>query len=199
MAVGDVSTLRIVGRYQDQNIVNTMHYKHTAQDTDDEGVLAVLLAAWEADWEAVWLARHSEDYELIGLKAFRQAGEPKTPAFLTIGEAGGVVGTELPALVCRTITMYTASAKHRRRGRLMLSGSVAESFNATDGALTATELAALVTMAGLCSTVLTNLDDSFAPCIPANATDDEELIIDALPRVTPSAVTSRRIKQYLIG
>jgi hypothetical protein len=199
MAVNDICTLRIVGRYQSQNIVNTMHYRISAQDTDNDSILNVLVASWESDWESDWVARHSDQYTLVGLKAFRQTGEAKRPAFRTISEPGTVVGDELPASICRTITLYTDDTDHRRRGRLMLSGTTLSMLNQTDGSVTTTELAALNNLVALCTNVLVNVDDSFTPCLPHTAGKTDYDISSAHPRVTPASVTSRRVKQYLIG
>ena len=74
MAVDDVVVLRAVGRYQSQNVVNTMHYKITAQTSTELAILASLTLAWDTDIRLEWLARHSDEYTLIGLKAFRVTG-----------------------------------------------------------------------------------------------------------------------------
>lgn len=199
MAVSDECILRIVGRYQSQNIVNTMHYRITDQASGEPSVLDSMCAAWNTALTSAWVARHLDSYELIGLKAFRKTGAAKTPGFRSIGTAGGVVGDELPAFVCRTITLYTASTNSRRRGRVMLSGSDAAMFEDGDGSLTATELTALETLGNLLIANITNAGDEFEPGLPAVAPDTWQAFTDDKPRETPSSIRSRRIRQFLVG
>lgn len=199
MAVQDVCILRIVGRYQSQNIVNTLHWQIVSQSSDDQAVLASLCLAFQADIETAWLARHIDSYELIGYKAFVQSGAAKTPAYVPRGQYGVVVGTEVPAAVCRTITLYTADAKHRRRGRLMLSGGEFAQFNIDDGAVTSAEMALLGTLGSFFLEVIENGGDEFRCCIPATATDAVQSINAATGRATPSIVRSRRVRNFLIG
>lgn len=199
MAVDDVLSLRVVGRFQSQNIVNTLHYRIAAQTADDKDINSALITAWRADIETAWLARHIDTYELVGLKSFRQSGDFKTPHFTSVGSAGSVVGTEEPAFVCRTITLYTESAKHRRRGRVMLSGTAAAQLETDDGSLTSAEITALEVLGVELVAPLEGGADSFQLCIPANATDPAEDIVDMAARETPSCVTSRRIKQFFVG
>lgn len=199
MAVGDVSLIRIVGRYQSQNCVNTIHYKHTAQVSTELDVLGQLVLAWSTAIEAAWLAAHIDTYELIGYKAFRVTGAAKVPAYMNRGTAGTVTGLEVPSNICRTITLYTASANHRRRGRVMLSGSEQAMFNPSDGSLTTADVAKLQTIGDFLDTTLVGPVDSFDCCLPASGANPLEVVTKALGRVTPSALKSRRVKQYLIG
>ncbi len=81
----------------------------------------------------------------------------------------------------------------------MLSGCEAGMFNTTDGAVTATEIASLETMMTTLLTDLVGGGDEFEIGIPAVGSDIWRHIIDSKPRVTPAIVTSRRIRQFLIG
>lgn len=199
MAVGDECTVRVVGRYQDQNIVNTLHYRIVGQNVGEQLVLKSLLNIWETNIKAAWLARHSDAYKLIGLKAFRKTGAAKTPAFNTVDTSGDVVGTELPSSVCRTITLYTNSAKHRRRGRIMLSGTDNAHIDANDGSVATAEITLLTTLGTTMLAPMAVAGDEFQLGLPSTATDGWEDITDAKGRETPSSVTSRRIRQFLIG
>ncbi len=199
MAVTDECTLRVVGRYQDQNIVNTLHYRIIDQISLETEILAALLTLWEAAVKTDWLARHIDTYELVGLKAFGKTGASKTPAFESIGEAGVVVGSEVSSSVCRTVTLYTADVKHRRRGRVMLSGGEILMFDDADGSVSTTEITALTALGGTLMLPLQGVGDEFHLGIPATATDAWQDIIDTRGRETPSLVKSRRIRQFLIG
>lgn len=199
MAVNDVVSLRIVGRYQDQNIVNTTHWEIIEQAAEEELILAQMLATWEADIQASWLARHIDSYELVGIKGFNKAGAAKTPAFSSIGANGTVDGEEVPSCVCRTITLYTHSANHRRHGRLMLSGGATSMFDTDDGSVSTVEITALTALGGTFETGLSAAGNSFKLCIPATDVLPMETVFDSIGRETPSVVTSRRIRQFLIG
>lgn len=199
MAVDDVVTLKIVGRYQDQNIVNTTHWQIIEQASAETGVLANLITAFQGAIETAWRARHIDSYELVGYKAFNHTGVSKTPKFLASGDMGLVTGTEVPASVCRTITLYTGSAKHRRRGRLMLSGSEVAQFNIDDGAVTSAELALLGTLGQYFEAAIDSGGDTFFCCIPAAGEDPVELITDTAGRATPSLIKTRRIRQFSVG
>lgn len=199
MSVDDIVGLHVVGRYQGQNIVNNLSY-HIAQQTSPEGaILESLCDAWDTQVKSAWLARHLVEYMLVGLKAHNLVGAAKLPGFLSIGTAGDVIGTEAPAPVCRTITLYTDSAKYRRRGRVQLSGSDIAMFDTDDGSVLDAEVTALGTLAALLEDSITANDDLFDPCIPANVTDPYEIIHYAIPRKTPSMIRSRRIRQFLVG
>lgn len=199
MAQDDVSGLHVVGRYQSQNIVNTLHYRHSTQTATEQETLDLLCQAWDGKFSATWVGRHIDTYQLVGVKAFVRDGAAKTPGFLDIDTAGSVVGEETPAAVCRTITLYTASTKYRRRGRVMLSGCATNMFNVDDGAVTGAEVLALGTLVDLLIDPIISDEETWTPVIPANVVDPVESIIDALARLTPSIVRSRRIRQFLIG
>lgn len=199
MAATDVCILKIVGRYQEQNIVNTLHYQITTQASEDTEVLEHLIQAWYGANETAWLARHSDQYELIGYKAFKKTGSAKTPSYVPRGNSGAVVGDEQPAAICRTITLYTADAKFRRRGRIMLSGSVADMFNDTDGAVTSTEMSLLATLGGYFLGTISDSGDEFRCVIPAAGEDGVQPVIDTKGRATPSIVRSRRVRNFHIG
>ena len=199
MAQNDIVTLKVVGRYQGQNIVNSINWKILDQSSPETTVLENLCLGFVQDIEAAWLARHIDSYELVGYKAFNHTGAAKTPCFLPSGDAGGVVGEELPASVCRTITLYTASAKHRRRGRIMLSGTAVAMLNTDDGAVTSSEMSSLGTLGTYFTTSLTYGDDTFFCCIPPSGEDPVELIVDTMGRNTPSILRSRRIREFLVG
>jgi len=199
MAVGDECTLRIVGRYQDQNIVNTLHYRITGQTSGEPEILDQLTGGWDVNYKSGWLARHEDAYELVGLKAFGKTGASKTPSFRSIGDAGTVAGTPLMAAVCRTITLYTADAKHRRRGRIMLSGTDDAMIDDDDGSVSTTEIAALTAFGVVLLPPLVVNSDEFQLGIPATAVDTWQDITDAKGRETPSLISSRRIRQFLIG
>jgi hypothetical protein len=199
MAVGDACTLRIVGRYQSQNIVNTMYYRIVTQTSGDNDILQSLCTAWDTTFETLWDARHIDTYTLIGLKAFKKTGTPKTPGFLSVGDAGTVVGDEVPSFVCRTLTLYTASTNSRRRGRLMLSGSAQSMFDAADGSLTSGEIGALNTLGATLIGAISNAGDEFEPGLPPTLADTWQDFTDYKARETPSSIRSRRIRQFLVG
>lgn len=199
MAVGDVSRLSIVGRFQQQNIVNTLHYKHTVQASEEDHVLSALIDAWTTYIQTPWLARHSDDYTLIGVKAFKHSGEAKVPAFSRIEEYGAIAGVPYSAFVSRVITLYTNSANHRRRGRVQLSGGEANHFQELDGAIVAAEVVLMQVLADLLIVELSDIADDFQLCLPDTDTLPLEPIIAARARNTPGVIRSRRIKGYFIG
>ena len=199
MAANDVILLRVVGRYQQQNIVNTLHYQINMQTSTEAAVLGMFLTDWATANETAWLNCHIDTYELIGYKAFRVDGAAKIPAYQNRGVNGNVVGDEVPSNICRTITLYTASANHRRRGRVMLSGSEQGMFNLTDGAVTVAAVGVLQTLGDLLDSQLVGVADVFDPVLPASGVLPIEAVTKAVGRVTPSSVKSRRVSQYLIG
>lgn len=199
MAVGDVCVLRIVGRYQQQNCVSSLHYRITTQVSDDLDILGQLIDDWLAIHEVAWLNCHIDTYTLVGYKAFRVDGTAKVPAYSTVETAGNVDDDEVPSNLCRTITFYTASSNHRRRGRIMLSGSGQAMFNQGHGSVAVAAVAILQTLADLLETALAQSPDEFELVLPAANGDPIEPIVAARARVTPSALKSRRVKQYLIG
>lgn len=199
MANGDIALLRVVGRYQDQNIVNNLHYEITVDAQSPDQILDDLIDAWVTGVQTTWLARHLSSYELIGLKAFGIGGSAKVPRFLAVGTAGSVTGTQLPALVCRTITLYTASSNYRRRGRVMLSGTDAAAIDTSDGSVTDTEITALNGLGTALTTTLSLNDSDFNLCIPPTTVLPVELITNTQARKTPASIRSRRVKQFMIG
>lgn len=199
MADGDISTLRVVGRYQQQNVVNTFHYLHTDQASDDKVVLRDLAIGWSTALKSDWLARHSTAYQLIGIKCFRHWGSSKTPGYLVVDEAGVVVADQVPSSLCRTITLYTADPNHRVRGRVMISGSNASMFDVTDGSVTTTELGLMTVLADALLPQIDYLTNKFDIVLPKAIPPYYTVVTDAKARVTPSSVTTRRVKQFLIG
>jgi len=199
MAISDELTLRIVGRYQSQNIVNTLHYRIVDQTSSDLAICESLVEGWDTAMRTLWCGVHIDTYTLVGLKCFRKTGTAKTPHFKLVTSVGTVAGDEVPSPICRCITLYTADSKSRRRGRIMLSGSEAGMFNTSDGAVSASQISNLETMM---ATLIQNIDhssDEFELGIPAANGDSFQAITDSKPRVTPAVVTSRRIRQFLIG
>lgn len=199
MAVDDIVGIRIVGRYQDQNIVNTMHYKITAQVSTDNEILGVLGAAWLADHNSDWMDRHSDQYELVGVRCFSLTGDNKMPGIVPHGYAGNVVGVELPAMICRTVTLYTDSSNYRRRGRIMLSGTVVAQLVEADGSVTAAEMALMEALGSALIADIDSLGDSFTPGLAPNGVLPFEPFTGALGRKTPAGITSRRIRGFSIG
>lgn len=203
MAVADEVGLHIVGRYQDQNIVSTMHYRITAQTTGEDEILDQLCTGWNSACTSAWVARHIDTYELIGLKAFGKTGVNKRPGIFEVGQSGGVVGVETPSPVCRTITLYTADTNHWRRGRVMLSGSEHAMFDVDDGSVTASERTSLEALAALLLADITVGGDEFTPGLcagtgiggPYSFADFTSYLV----RKTPACVRSRRIKGFSIG
>lgn len=195
----DTVVLRVVGKFQDQNICNTLHYNIEDQTSDNTTILESLCLAWIADIKGLWLARHSDAYRLTGVKAYRVDGEPKVPAFSLIGEAGGVTGVAVLSFAARVITMYTDSENHRRRGRVMLSGGEVNMFEADDGSVEAAEAGMMQVLGDLLVTPLILAGDTFRLCIPPTLQVPFELVVAALARTTPGVLRSRRVKKMYIG
>jgi len=199
MAVDDIVGVRIVGRYQQQNIVNTMHYKIIAQAVSEALVLQFLSDLWETSHKTAWLALHIDTYSLMGIRAFNKVGVNKKPGITHIDEAGGVALDEAPSPLCRTITLYTESDNYRRRGRLMLSGSNVSDFDDEDGAVTGSVIGSLQAFG---SDVVENIDaggTEFQPGLPPTDVLPWEPFTSALGRATPSLVRSRRVRGFSIG
>lgn len=199
MAVTDECTLRIIGRYQDQNIVNTMHYRIETQVAGENDILDVLCDAWEAANKTNWLACHIDSYELIGFKAFGKTGTAKVPGVEIDGTAGSVVGDGLPASVCQTITLYTADTKFRRRGRVMLSGTPQGHLDETDGSVTASAIAILNSLGASLIAPVSLAGNEFQAGIPQVGADNWQNFTGYRSRITPSLVKSRRVREFLIG
>lgn len=199
MAIGDVSRLAVVGWFQDQNIVNTFHYKHTVQASDENDVLQELCQTWQTAIETAWLDRHADVYSIAGLKAFKHSGESKVPGHLPMGGNGNVVGTPHSSFVSRVITLYTASANHRRRGRIQISGAVNAHFDQITGAVLAAEVVLMQALADVIIQPLIGPSDEWELCIPDTVALPLELVTAVRARGTPGIIRSRRIKSFFIG
>jgi hypothetical protein len=199
MVENDVAVLRVVGRYQNQNISNTFHYFLTALTTPDDDALQNLVQFWETDIADAWLARHVDAYELIGIKAFVADGTSARPGYRAVGTAGDVVGDPQESFVCRVLTRYTDSTNPRVRGRLNLSGGAESMFDDTDGSVTTTEITALETLADLLDEQIIGGDATWTPVIFNTVLSTSEIITKTRPRVTPSVIRTRRIRQFSIG
>lgn len=99
MAATDECTLKIIGRFQNQNIVNTMHYIVKTDATGDLTILQNLCEAFDTAIKTAWLACHLDTYTLVGLKAFGKTGTSKTPGVLIVGDAGVVVAEDRKSVV----------------------------------------------------------------------------------------------------
>jgi hypothetical protein len=199
MAVGDIAVLRIVGRYQQQNIVNTMHYRLSVQSTDDAQLWNDLVQAWYNTHSAAWIAEHVDTYTWVGLKAFTAKGDTRPPGERAGAGAGTVAETPAPAFVCRTITFYSDSANPRVRGRLMLSGTSDEMLHDDDGAVVDGQI---ITMTALGEDLLATIEENgneYEPVLYNRTADTFANLIAAKGRVTPSSIRSRRIRRMLIG
>lgn len=199
MAVGDVSRLTVVGRFQEQNIVNTFHYHHDRQTTEESTILKTLIDLWDTALTAAWSARHSDDYKLVGLKAFKHSGASKVPGFKRKDVFGDVAGIPHSAFVSRVITLYTDSDNHRRRGRLQLSGGENLQFDEGDGSVLNAEVTLMQTLADLILETVEGVDDDFSLCIPSTDVLPLEFVTSVRARGTPGIIRSRRIKGYFIG
>lgn len=199
MATDDVSVLRVIGRYQSQNIVNTLHYKHQEQVSIDTEVLDSLVTGWLTNHETEWVGRHIDTYTLIGIKAFRATGTAKVPYGVRQDTAGTVVGEEEVSSCCRTITFYTASSNHRRHGRVMLSGTAVSMIATSDGSVNSTEALALDALGASLITEIFSGGDEFRLCIPPTDVLPTEIVTAARARSTPASIRSRRIKRFYIG
>lgn len=199
MAVLDGVLVRVVGRFQDQNVVNVFHYEVDAQGSTQADLLENLAILWDTVNGAAWLARMSDAYELIGTKAFMADGDSVPPGIAPISLSGDVAGDPQESFVCRTISLYTGNPNHRVRGRVMMSGGAESMFDDTDGSVTDAEITALGALATLFETNMVGGGDTFIPIIFNRTTKGHEPIIKATPRKTPSIVRSRRVRQFLIG
>lgn len=199
MAVDDIAVLRVVGNYQEQNVVNTMHYRITDQGGADVDQWQELCQEWSAAYQVDWLARHIDSYNLVGIKAFTAKGDTRPPGELTIGNAGTVIGDPVFAFVCRTITFYGDSGNARRRGRLMLSGGEDTQFTASRGAVSAGEIIALTALGTSLLNIITTGDNTYAPVLFQKLPETVTALVQAKGRVTPSTIRSRRVRKFLIG
>lgn len=199
MPVGDIAVLRIIGRYQGQNIVNTMHYRVTGQSSPDFNQWDQLCVEWELTNGPLWLARMSDDYELQGIKAFTVKGDAVPPGTAIVQLPGDLTGDPQESFVCRTITFYTDNANPRRRGRLMLSGGVESLFNDADGSVASVEVGLLTILGTAFMVDLDSPDNSYEMVIFQKNPETISLPIKARGRLTPSVLRSRRIKQFIVG
>jgi hypothetical protein len=81
----------------------------------------------------------------------------------------------------------------------MMSGSEASMFNLTDGSVTVAAVAILQTLGDLLAAPLAETADTYQLVLPAAGANPIIDISAAVGRVTPSAIKSRRVSQYLIG
>lgn len=202
MAVGNILALKVVGRCQDQNIVNTLHWAVEAQVAAEHEICAQLCEAFANDIQTAWLARHSVDYQLIGYKAHGVLGAAKVPGQKLVDTPGVVTGTTLPASVCRTITVYQTDLPNRHRGRIMLSGTDTLQLDSTDGGVTAAEVVLMQALADLIMAGISDAGDEFSFAlwgVDLLENPDALPIAKLVARRTPASVTSRRIRELLIG
>jgi hypothetical protein len=199
MAVDDIVGVRIVGRYQSQNIVNTMHYKITAQDDTEHVILQLLAAEWETALKAYWLDLHNDAYSLMGLRAFSLSGENKRPGIVHIDDAGLLALIGAPSPLCRVITLYTDSTNYRRRGRIMLSGSNTTDFDEADGSVAAGVIGDLEALGLFLIEDLVSEGNTFSPGLAPHGILPFEPFTSVLGRKTPACIRSRRVRGFLIG
>lgn len=199
MAVDDIIGIQIHGRYQMQNIVNTIHYKITEQGSTEEHILQNTVDNWHFQNTAGWLARHIDTYSLMGLKAFSVTGDNKRPGIAHIDDPGVVTGTEVPSPVCRVITLYTDSDNYRRRGRVMLSGSETLQFMDADGSVTPAEIVLLQVLGVLLIADVEGGGDIVQPGLKPTELLPFEPFVSQLGRKTPSLIRSRRVRSFGIG
>ena len=199
MSVNNVASLHIVSRFQDQNVVQTLHYEVMEQGSDEEDILQNLCEQWQLTYEAGLQAIVNDDLTIIGYKAFNKVGDATVPGFKDSGNAGSVVATAMPAFINKTLTLYTESTKYRRRGRFSVCGVSETEIGDADGSVTSVARAALLAFGATLITSLTGGGDSWRLVIPATVADPSEPIVGCLARLKPTILKSRRIREYLIG
>jgi hypothetical protein len=199
MAIGDECTLRIVGRFQGQNIVNTMHYKILEQSSSELDILDQLCGAWENTHKSLWRSNHNQHYTLVGLKAFRKTGVAKTPAAKSIGQDGTVAEEPASSFIGRTITLYVAGPDNARRGRLMLSGTSSTELDPDDGSLLTAAITAITALGVQLIQALVGVGDTWEPGLPSEGEKPWAGFVDAQGRETPSIIRSRRIREFFVG
>lgn len=199
MAVDDVAVLRVVGEYQSQNIVNTMHYRITAQAGANENQWQELVEEWLDAHDSAWLARHIDSYTLVGVKAFTVKGDTRPPGEKSLGNAGTVVGATTLSFIGRTITLYGDSANARRRGRIMLSGGEDTMFTGSRGSVSDGEVLALTALGSQLIQPIDTGDNTYDPVLFQKLPETITGLILAKGRVTPSSIRSRRVRKFLIG
>lgn len=199
MAVDDIIGIQIHGRYQSQNIVNTIHYKITEQASNEDDVLSQLCSNWNLINTGAWTARHLDSYTFKGLKAFSLSGDNKRPGILHIDDPGLVTGTEVPSPICRVITLYTGSSNYRRRGRVMLSGSESLQFDIVDGSVTSAEITLMEVLGASLIVDIDGAGDSAQPGLAPTDVLPFEPFTSVLGRKTPALISSRRVRTFGIG
>jgi hypothetical protein len=80
----------------------------------------------------------------------------------------------------------------------MLSGTITEDINSDDGSVKTAAISVMNTLGALLVAIY-GPSDTYRPILPPAGVDPEVDIVDFKSRITPSVVTSRRIKQFLIG
>lgn len=199
MAQDDIVGLHIVGRFQGQNISQTIHYKMMTQVSSDNTILGLLAASFETTHKSSWLAIHNVAYSLMGIRGFSLTGDNKTPGLVHIDEPGTVTGAAAPSPLCKVITLYTGSDNYRRRGRLMFSGGTVPEFDVDDGAVEDTTLGLLASFGANLITALSFSGNEAQPGLAPTDLLPFEPFIDVLARRTPALIRSRRIRNFMIG
>lgn len=199
MSVSDVAVLRVVGQYQAQNIVNTLHYIIMSQASPEVEQWQELADDWLTANASLWLGRHNDAYTLVGVKVFSASGGSKPPGFAVADSPGTVVGNPQEAYIGRTITLYTDHANPRKRGRIQLSGGTESQFDPNLGGVLPAEIVELDTLGTQLMQDITEGDNEYRIGLHNRLLDDFLEITQAKGRVTPSVIRSRRIKQFLIG
>jgi hypothetical protein len=199
MTVGDIAVLRAVGRYQDQNIVNTMHYEVKVQAGDDIDLWQQLADDWATANSTLWLGRHIDAYSLVGIKVFTAKGSPHPPGFTQIDTPGSVVGTGSGALLGRTITLYTDDPSSSARGRVQLSGGTEAMFDPDTGQLVPAEIIMLNALGTQLIQVINEQDNEYKMVVFRKLPERIATIILGKGRITPSVIRSRRARVFTIG
>jgi hypothetical protein len=199
MPVGDIAVLRAVGRYQDQNIVNTMHYEVEIQSSDDIDLWQQLADDWASAISTLWLGRHIDAYSLVGVKVFTAKGNPHPPGFTQVDGIGTVVGTGSGALLGRTITLYTDDPSPAARGRVQLSGGTTDMFDPDTGQVVPAEITLLNALGALLTQIINEQDNEYKLVVFRKLPERIANIVLAKGRITPSVIRSRRARVFTIG
>lgn len=199
MAVGDICVLRVLGEYQNQNIVNTLHYRIVTEGSQPEDRLDALCSAWSSALQSIWIAAHIDTYILAATQANLVKGNAIPPGEFLIAAAGLVSGVPSPAINCRTITLYSDSNNHRRRGRVMLSGSDDGDFDPDTGIVVVGAMTLMQAIGDELLEAITPTGDEWVLVLYEKATDTVSDVIKAKARPTMSVVTSRRGRPFNFG
>lgn len=197
MAVGSILRMSVLGVYQDQNIVNTIHVKVIEQQCDEVD-LATKVAGTFIDVETYWLAVHNQYYQYKGTVVVGTAGSSTIPGYYPRDLPGVVAQDPLLSSIARVITLYGAADNAKIRGRLMLSGASQGDIDETDGRVNISM--GLNTLAALMKQAWTNVQ--FVTVVPVIYTKSTQLareVIKAVPRPTPGVIRSRRIRNFMVG